>query len=96
MPYTVIEAMMCGRPTVSTDVGGVAEVVGDAGVVVAPRDPAAFAAACVALLRDPARRRDLAVRARTRALSGYTLDACVSSYRATYASLTGRPEVVAA
>ena len=60
MPYTVIEAMMCGRATVSTDVGGVAETVGDAGLVVPPRDPRAFATACLELLTDPARRADLA------------------------------------
>jgi glycosyltransferase involved in cell wall biosynthesis len=87
MPYTVIEAMMCGRATVSTDVGGVAEVVGDTGKVVVPRDPAAFAAACVELLTDPAGRRDLARRARTRALGRYTLDECVRSYRRTYREL---------
>jgi glycosyltransferase involved in cell wall biosynthesis len=87
MPYTVIEAMMCGRATVSTDVGGVAEVVGDTGRVVAPRDPAAFAAACVDLLTDPARRRDLANRARERALGRYTLEQCVGSYRRTYSDV---------
>ncbi|MDP9416832.1 MAG: GT4 family glycosyltransferase PelF, partial [Actinomycetota bacterium] len=52
LPYSVIEATMCGRATVSTDVGGVAECVGDAGVVTPARDPRAFAAACVDLLRD--------------------------------------------
>ncbi len=42
-PFTLIEAMSCGRATVSTDVGGVREAVGDAGLVVPPRDPAAMA-----------------------------------------------------
>ena len=39
-PYTLIEAMTCGRPCVATDVGGVTEAVGDTGLVVPPRDPA--------------------------------------------------------
>ena len=39
-PFTLIEAMSCGRATVSTDVGGVREAVGDTGLVVPPRDPA--------------------------------------------------------
>ncbi|MCZ4611518.1 GT4 family glycosyltransferase PelF, partial [Streptomyces sp. Lzd4kr] len=43
-PFTLIEAMSCGRATVSTDVGGVREAVGDTGLVVPPRDPAAMAA----------------------------------------------------
>ena len=51
---------MCGRATVSTDVGGVAEAVGDAGLVVPPRDPRAFATACLELLTEPARRAELA------------------------------------
>lgn len=89
MPYTVLEAMMCARPTVSTDVGGVAEIVGDTGIVVPPRDPAAFATACVALLRDPARRRELAGRGRDRALERYTLRRCLDSYRERYAAVVG-------
>jgi len=91
MPYTVIEAMMCGRATVSTDVGGVAEAVGDAGLVVPPRDPRAFAAACLELLTEPARRAELAVRARERALAEFTLDRCLSTYGRHYAALAGRP-----
>ncbi|MDT5037846.1 MAG: hypothetical protein QOE03_3031 [Micromonosporaceae bacterium] len=89
MPYTVVEAMMCGRTTVSTDVGGVAEVVGDTGLVVAPRDPAALAVACVELLRDTPRRAELAARARARALEHFTVDRCVGRYRERYLALTG-------
>ncbi|HEX9336008.1 MAG TPA: GT4 family glycosyltransferase PelF, partial [Pseudonocardiaceae bacterium] len=44
-PYTVIEAMTCGRPCVGTDVGGVSEAIGDTGIVVPPRDPGAMATA---------------------------------------------------
>jgi len=91
MPYTVIEAMMCGRATVSTDVGGVAEAVGDAGLVVPPRDPRAFAAACLELLTEPARRAGLAARARERALAEFTLNRCLETYGRHYAALAGRP-----
>ncbi|MDP9393073.1 MAG: GT4 family glycosyltransferase PelF, partial [Actinomycetota bacterium] len=84
LPYTVIEAMMCRRPTVSTDVGGVAECVADAGVVVPPRDPAAFAAACVELLQDAAFRSMLSSSARDRALELFTLDRCTGTYRMLY------------
>ena len=88
MPYTVLEAMMCGRATVSTDVGGVAEAVGEVGLVVPPRDPAAFGAACVSLLVDDARRAALAVAGRDRALAEYTLERCLTAYRACYGSLS--------
>ena len=87
MPYTVIEAMMCGRPTVSTDVGGVAETVGEAGLVVPPGDPGAFAAACVELLRDPIRRTALGAAARQRALAHFTTGQMLPAYRELYADV---------
>jgi glycosyltransferase involved in cell wall biosynthesis len=84
LPYTIIEAMMCSRPTVSTDVGGVTEVVGSAGLIVPPGDPVAFATACLELLADPARRRDLGIRGRGRAMAHFTVDRMLAAYRALY------------
>ena len=84
MPYTIIEAMMCGRPTISTDVGGVTEVVGSAGVVVPPGDPLAFATACLELLADPGRRRELGINGRGRAMAHFTVDRMLAAYRALY------------
>jgi glycosyltransferase involved in cell wall biosynthesis len=84
MPYTVIEAMMCGRATVSTDVGGTAEAVADAGAVVPPRDPGAFAEACLAYLRDAPLRRRIGRAARERALATFTLDKSIDTYRMLY------------
>jgi glycosyltransferase involved in cell wall biosynthesis len=84
MPYTVIEAMMCGRATVSTDVGGVSETVGAAGLVVPPGDPEAFADACVTVLRDTDRRRAMAAAARQRALALFTLDQMLAAYEDLY------------
>ncbi len=55
-PIVVVEAMAAGLPVVSTDVGNVAEAVGDLGVVVPPGDPAALASAMVRALADPALR----------------------------------------
>jgi glycosyltransferase involved in cell wall biosynthesis len=88
-PYTVVEAMACGRTVVCTDVGGVAEAVGEAGIVVPPRDVAAIADACVELLSDDARRRRLAAAARQRILDNFTLQQWLDAYRELYARLTG-------
>ncbi|MPZ28488.1 MAG: DUF3492 domain-containing protein [Micromonosporaceae bacterium] len=85
MPYPVVEAMMTGRATVSTDVGGVAELVGDTGLLVPPGDPAALAEALLALLRDPARRRALGRAAAQRARDHLTLDRMLRAYDRLYA-----------
>jgi glycosyltransferase involved in cell wall biosynthesis len=87
LPFTVIEAMMCGRATVSTDVGGVAECLdpeGRTGVVVPARDPQAFADACLDLLTDTDRRRAMAAAAREHALATATLDRALATYRSVY------------
>jgi len=89
LPYTVMEAMMCGRATVSTEVGGIPELVGDAGRLVPPRDPLAFANACVELLDDDAMRQDLAARARERALGLFQLEQMLDNFRGVYARVTG-------
>lgn len=55
-PIVVVEALAAGLPVVSTDVGNVAEAIGNLGVVVPTRDPAALAAAMIRVLGDYALR----------------------------------------
>ncbi|WP_399929277.1 DUF3492 domain-containing protein [Streptomyces kanamyceticus] len=83
-PVSLVEAMFCGRATVSTDVGAVVEVIGGTGLVVPPRDPRALAEACVALLRDPVRRARLGAAARARALELFTVEQNVAAFRGIY------------
>lgn len=49
----IAEAMACGVPAAVTDVGDSAAIVGNAGIVVSPRDPAALADAWERLLVAP-------------------------------------------
>jgi len=65
------EAMSCGAPVVSTTAGALPEVVGDAGLLVPPADPAALAAAIARLLEDPAKRAELGALARQRILDKF-------------------------
>ncbi|MBW5426173.1 glycosyltransferase, partial [Streptomyces sp. BG9H] len=83
-PISLVEAMFCGRATVSTDVGAVVEVIGGTGLVVPPRNPRALAEACVALLRDPARCARLGAAARARALELFTVEQNVAAFRGIY------------
>ncbi|MFI9797840.1 DUF3492 domain-containing protein [Streptomyces sp. NPDC052302] len=83
-PVGLVEAMLCGRATVSTDVGAVVEVIGGTGLVVPPRNPRALAEACVTLLRDPERRERLGAAARARALELFTVEQNVAAFHGIY------------
>jgi glycosyltransferase involved in cell wall biosynthesis len=91
-PYSLIEAMTCGRTCVATDVGGVTEAVGDTGLVVPPRSPQLMARACLTLLRDAGLRRRLGAAARVRALELFTVDGAVNTFDEIYSFLgSGHP-----
>lgn len=68
---TVLEAMACGTPVVTSNVSALPEVVGDAGVLVDPYNVEAISTALGELLADPARRRQLGQQARERS-RGFT------------------------
>lgn len=89
LPFTVIEAMMSGRATVNTDVGGVSEVTGRdgvAGILVPPRDAETMGDALTMLLLDHDERRRMARAARRVALEKFTIETFTSHYRLMYAS----------
>jgi glycosyltransferase involved in cell wall biosynthesis len=66
LPTVIMEAMACGTPVISTRVAGVPEMIanGTDGLLVAPNDPVALAAAMEKLLGAPAFAASLAARAR--------------------------------
>jgi glycosyltransferase involved in cell wall biosynthesis len=74
-PLFALECMAHMTPLVSTDVGNIAELLGDGeGVVTVPRrDPSAMARALIALLGDP-ERREAQARAAAARLPPYQID----------------------
>ncbi len=64
-----LEAMAAGLPVVSTDVGGIPEVVADGvtGILVSPQRPAALARAIITLARDSGLRTEMGKAGRQRA-----------------------------
>lgn len=80
VPTVILEAMACGIPVVSTDVGAVREVVaeGVTGFVVPPENPLAIAAATRLLLRDGDLRARLGATARVHAVERYDVEACAT------------------
>lgn len=89
-PYVVLEAMLCGAAIVATDVGGVAEALGDCGLLVPSKTPSALAEAVSYLLENPAERERLGRNARARALEHFTEEQFLSSYKSTYRELLSR------
>lgn len=87
-PNALGEAMACGVPCVSTDVGDVADLLADCGLVVPRRDPAALAGAlCEALAWSPAERERRARRGRERIERDYALDTIAARYRTLFEAL---------
>jgi len=79
-----LEAMACGTPVLSSDGGALPEAVGDAALVLPPREPERWAEAIHALLGDEARRADLARRGLARARTftwEKTATATLAAYR---------------
>lgn len=63
----VLEAMSCGAPVVAANTSSLPEVVGSAGLLADPRDPAELARALARVIGDPALRRELRERGLARA-----------------------------
>jgi glycosyltransferase involved in cell wall biosynthesis len=87
-PNVLAEAMACAVPCVATDVGDSAYIVGDAGTIVPPRDPAALAAALDAMLaRTPEELRALSEAARRRVDEKFALPKVIRQYEDTYEAI---------
>ncbi len=87
-PNVLGEAMACGIPCVSTDVGDARSIIGDTGLVVPARAPASLAHAIIDLIdRGPAAREHLGRAARARIETEYSLARIVDRYTALYSEL---------
>jgi len=87
LPMVLLEAAAAGLPVVSTDVGGVSEIVedGQSGLLVPPGDSAALADAMLRLQTAPAAERArLAHNARTHALRNYELGRVLDRWEELY------------
>lgn len=84
-PIVLGEAMASGVPCVTTDLGDSAWIVGDAGIVVRPRDPEALAEGMAQLITtDVETRRQLGMRARARIAQNFGLPHALERYHDLY------------
>ena len=91
MPLALGEAMAMEKPVVATDVGGVRELVADAGMIVPAKDSSALAAAMLRIIQMSAHgRRTLGRAARARIESQFGMDAKVDEWEALYTTVLKR------
>jgi len=92
LPYVILEAMQNGTPVVATRVSGHPELIEDGrnGFLVDVDRPAALAARCVEILRDPELARRLAEAGRQTVAQRFGLERQVDEYLDYYATLAKR------
>jgi glycosyltransferase involved in cell wall biosynthesis len=94
LPNVVIESLAAGTPIVSTDVGGVREVIdeGVSGLIVPPRRPLALASAMSALMaRSPSDLRSMGDAGRAYVETHYAVDNVVAGWSDLFNDLLGQP-----
>ena len=96
-PMVVLEAFACGVPVVTSNLGGLPELVdpGQDGLVVPANDPEALAGALAHVVEDPDRGFAMGQAARAKALEGFTaerhLERLEALYRKAARGLRGQP-----
>ena len=82
---TLLEAMSCGVPCVTTDVGDCARIIGDTGITVPVSDDEALAAEWLKMLTEsPAERQVHAEKTRARILAEFSIERAAASYQKLY------------
>ena len=89
MPLAVAEAMAMEKPVVATDVGGVRQLVGDAGILVPAQSPGALAEAMLGVMQERNEQRHALGRAaRQRIASMFSIKAAADRWEALYRQWT--------
>lgn len=72
-PNTLVEALFAGLPCISTDTGGIPEVVGDTGILIPPKDSESLTTALEKLISSEELRNELGAKAKARALAKFNI-----------------------
>lgn len=89
LPLALLEAMAAGLPIISTDVGGVRDIVTDNGVLIAPRDTSALVQAMEKLYLDRELRLEMAGASRKN-VRAYDVSNTVAGYSELYRRSAGK------
>jgi len=81
-PMVLLEAMGCGVPCISTQVGGVFQLINESnGCIVPPESSVALAEAMISLYRDKETILKLGAAARETIVNGYEIEDVLNSYK---------------
>jgi len=93
-PMVLLEAMAAGLAIITTQGTGCAEVIGDAGILVEPKDPDSLREALIGLMNAPDRLKELGQAARRRLENNFSWTVVAGQYFEIYkkSSMNQRPE----
>jgi glycosyltransferase involved in cell wall biosynthesis len=96
-PYTLLEAMACGKACVVSRAGGMPEMLmdGESGLFFEPGDPKDLAEKVIGLLQNPERRRSMGLAAREHVKQEYGLDVGTEKTLAFYKSIIEKGKLCA-
>ena len=90
-PNVIAEAMSCGIPCVATDVGDSADIIGNTGIIVKPRDVAAMTAGVRRLLEEknsrPEQAESRSRAARNQIINNYSIEKTISLFNNLYSGI---------
>lgn len=86
LPNVLLEAMVCGKPVIATNVGGIPEVIRNntEGILILPKNGQAIAEALITLIRNPERRKSIASAARIRVIEHFTFERRIAQIEELY------------
>ena len=87
---SLLEAMACGTPIVTTRSGAIPEIVGDSAVLCQPNDFMSLSDAFRTLMNEPRHRKDLGEAGRTRTVEHFSLSRFADGLSSAYQSVYGR------
>jgi glycosyltransferase involved in cell wall biosynthesis len=89
LPLSMLEAMACGRPIVSTASGGAQQALGDSqrGTVVPVGDPKSLSLGLLRMATDSTLRQQYSKLAREHVMATYSLSTTISSYKSIYTKI---------
>ena len=93
-PFTIIEAMACGKAVIASDVGGVREALEGCGLLVRSRRPILLGKAILQVLKDEKLRHQFEQAALKKVQENFTMERCINEYKKGYEDILRSYEAV--